>query len=298
MIDYLSFAERQSAEWPLAAENYRQLGATRRRTFMLGDLPCALQLNPARIVSTAAKVDPESVSSRRCLLCAANRPAEQEALTLVDGWDLLLNPFPIFPIHFTIVSQSHEPQRLQPAELPAMAEALRGMAVFFNGAKAGSSLPEHAHCQAVMAHELPLLNLAASAHPSTRPGIMHSSEFGLRLPFQFYSAVVTPDSEGATTLRRLRSACGVDPQTGAPDPDLVNAFYWIGADGLLRAVVVPRKRHRPACYYEGDGRQRLVSPGAIDMTGVLITPRPEDFERLQPADIEEIYSEVAFSDLV
>ena len=110
------FIEEQLQVWPEAAERFRNLASVERKPFKLGDLEGFFQFNPSRLVSTAAKTDSHSLSSRPCFLCRENRPNCQNKLQLVEGWDFLLNPFPIFPAHFTIAASSHVPQDVLPPE--------------------------------------------------------------------------------------------------------------------------------------------------------------------------------------
>ncbi|MDE6511510.1 MAG: DUF4922 domain-containing protein, partial [Muribaculaceae bacterium] len=160
----LEFIDAQLAVWPLARENYQALGRTERRSIRLGDLLVGIQHNPARIVSTGAKTDAKAIAERPCFLCADNRPPQQTALEIVDGWELLVNPYPIFPTHFTIVSRSHRPQEGFPMDMVMMAEKLPGHTVFFNGKVAGASCPDHMHCQAVKTLESPLRQLIERVH--------------------------------------------------------------------------------------------------------------------------------------
>ena len=85
--------EHQLGEWPDAAVRYHDLGRTQRKPLDIGDLPFALQLNPARMVSTAADTSTEAIASRPCFLCADNRPKEQMCAEWMPGWDLCVNPF-------------------------------------------------------------------------------------------------------------------------------------------------------------------------------------------------------------
>ncbi|MDE5875918.1 MAG: DUF4922 domain-containing protein [Muribaculaceae bacterium] len=299
MFDYLSFIEEQVALWPMAAENYRRLGLTERRSLSLGDLTVGIQLNPARIVSTGAKIDASgNVGTRPCFLCADNRPPEQIPYPLMTGWQLLLNPFPVFPVHFTIVNTKHTPQTRMPLEMASMAESLPGLTVFFNGARSGASAPDHLHCQAVLTEELPLMQLCMKYHPLSRPGIEIASSWGLDLPFDFWSAVITPDTDGMRTLQAITHACGIDPDTGQPDSGRVNSYFWRDSSGLLRAVAVPRSGHRPACYYAEDDSKRLISPGAVEMAGVVITPRADDYRRLSAEELRRIYAETGIASLI
>lgn len=289
--------ENQLGEWVDARQRFHDLGKTERRIVQLGDMRMALQLNPARIRSTGAKVDAASIAKRPCFLCAANRPAEQHVYSLGEEWDLLVNPFPIFPTHFTIVNTGHQPQGQIPFDIIEIAERMPGMAIFYNGASAGASAPDHLHLQGVLASELPLLRITEKLHPSSEPGIKRSGEFGGKFPFEWVSAVITPDMSGVHDIYRMTRICGLNPETGKPDTGLVNAFAWLdSSSGLMRMIVIPRRAHRPSRYFD-EKNPIVVSPGAIDMAGVMITPRSEDFHNLSDAEIEQIYAETAYTRL-
>lgn len=284
------FIEQQLAVWPEARQRYLDLGTAERRKFKLGDFEGALQFNPARIVSTGARTDAASIAARPCFLCRDNRPAEQMVIPLNKDWEMALNPFPIFPVHFTVISTTHRPQEAPPLEMAGMAEHFPELCFFFNGASAGASAPDHLHLQAVLQCELPLLRLAEENHPASLPGIMRSDMWGLDLPFVFLSAVITDDEEGGADYMHMLALTGAGAD-GSPDRGLRNVFCWKGPDGLVRMIVVPRQKHRPSCHGTGEG-QILVGPGAIDMAGVMILPREEDFRNITEQQIKSIYQEV------
>lgn len=284
------FIEAQLEAWPDAKERYLALGKAERRRFKVGDMEGAFQWNPARVVSTAAKTDAASVAARPCFLCSKNRPEQQMAIKLTPKWEMLINPYPIFPVHFTIISTEHEPQEKPPLEMAAFAENFPELVIFFNGARGGASAPDHLHLQAVLKCELPLLRLAEENHPIDKPGIMRSDMWGLDLPFVFLSAVITDDEEGGRDYLKMLALTGGDDE-GKPDKGLRNVFCWKDDSGLLRMIVVPRKCHRPSVYGDGEG-QKLIAPGAIDMAGVVILPREEDFLSITDEELKEIYREV------
>lgn len=283
ILDYLlEFRDNQLRVWPEAAKNYDALGKCERRTFKIGDFNGFLQYNPNRKISTAASTDAKSIEGRPCFLCEKNRPQQQRYEEIYPEWQLLVNPYPILPLHFTIAFREHLPQDKIPEEIIAMAERLPGMAVFFNGARAGASAPDHLHCQAVMASELPLLNYLEDGRELEK------------LPFEVNYFLIPPNREGLETLRRVFRIRGRDAVNGEEDIRLINSFFWIGNDRILRCAILPRKAHRPVNYVntpEGEGV--MVSPGAIDMAGIIVTPRMVDFEKLTDKEIEEIYSQTA-----
>ncbi|MDE6192595.1 MAG: DUF4922 domain-containing protein [Muribaculaceae bacterium] len=287
MIDFI---DAQLTDWPLARENYQALGRTERRSMQLGDLTVGIQHNPARIVSTGAKTDAKSIGERPCFLCKENRPPQQTGVDIADGWELLLNPYPIFPSHFTIVSTKHQPQEGLPLDMVAMAEKLPGHTVFFNGRRSGASCPDHLHCQAVKTHELPLMCLIERSHALKLGRVATSESLGLDMPFAFKSVIITPDIEGMSELARIESTIGKEYIYEGR----INVFVWIDHNGLLRICAVPRKAHRPSCYGTGQN-QRLISPGCIDMAGVLITPVKKDYDSLTEEDVRQIYGECAIT---
>ena len=284
------FIEQQLAVWPEAKERYIALGKTERRRFKLGDFEGAFQFNPARIVSTGAKTDAATIAARPCFLCKENRPEQQMVIPLNKDWEIALNPFPIFPVHFTIISTTHRPQDTPPLEMAGIAEQFPDLVIFFNGASAGASAPDHLHLQAVLKSELPLLRLAEANHPASLPGIMRSDMWGLDLPYVFLSAVITDDEEGGHDYLKMLALTGGDPE-GKPDKGLRNVFCWKDSEGRIRMIVVPRQKHRPSCFGRGDD-QLLVAPGAIDMAGIVILPREEDYNKIDEQQIKNIYQEV------
>lgn len=258
-----SLIDHQLQKWELASKNYKDLQFARIKKIKIGDLEVKVQCNPARAVSTLAKVESRDIKSRPCFLCSANRPAEQDKYEILPGWDLLVNPYPILPFHFTIASTSHTPQHLYFEEGKKLAERLPGMVVFYNDSGAGASAPDHLHFQAVPLEELPLIRLLKDNEPQS-----------LRLPFKIY------------TEEKEIKECKY-PQ---------NAYFWKDGEGVVKMISIPRKAHRPESYFKSPPLRRAFSPGAIDMAGVLVTPFEEDFEATDSVDIINIYQQTAFSE--
>src|SRR5206468_12423094 len=94
--------EEQKQEWPLLRENVAALASVQTRAIEVDDFVLKVQFNPARLASTAAKTDAQSIRQRKCFLCQMNRPPEQRDVRFGDDYLILCNPFPIFPKHFTV----------------------------------------------------------------------------------------------------------------------------------------------------------------------------------------------------
>lgn len=61
-------------------------------------------------------------------------------------------------------------------------------------------------------------------------------------------------------------------------------------------MIFLRRKHRPDDYFAPGNKRIFVSPGAIDMAGVVITPLAMNYENLDSAAIGNIYREVSLKD--
>ena len=285
--------DRQLAAWPEAARRYRDLQNIETKEIDLGGMPVRIQFNPARAVSTLARTDAAAIKARPCFLCRENRPAQQEALPFegCDGrrYEVLVNPFPIFPEHYTVPAVEHTPQRIA-GRFPDMlriAEAFPDMVVFYNGPESGASAPDHFHFQMGCRGFLPVETHFDRLRPVTvmRPGtadIAVTSGYIPGLP-----VITAPDGASATAafLRVLRSL-PVSPATGEPQ---LNILCW--KDTLFRTLVIPRKAHRPSCYFAPEDRAVRISPASVDLGGVFIVPVEDDFRRVNAQVLRDIVKE-------
>lgn len=293
------FVQRELAKWPLAAKNFEALDMVETRKISLPNLTVKVQYNPARRVSTAAKIDAKSINERPCFLCKANRPPEQGSLHWGARYEVLVNPFPIFANHLTIPATTHVPQssKGRGPEMVELARDLEDFAIFYNGPHCGASAPDHMHFQACPKTELPLVNAIEKNMPATTKGVELQPSVGF--PFGFYVLDVNKKldpSEATETCKALYAV--IDPSTDEQDyythEPMVNVICF-DSTNVTRFVIIPRKRHRPSNYGEGPG-QILVSPASVDLGGVFITPRREDFENLTADDITRIYRELCYNE--
>ena len=279
--------------WPEAARRYRELQNIETKEIDLGGMPVRIQFNPARAVSTLARTDAAAIKARSCFLCRDNRPAQQEALPFegCDGrrYEVLVNPFPIFPEHYTVPAVEHTPQRITGRfpDMLRLAEAFPDMVVFYNGPESGASAPDHFHFQMGCRGFLPVETHFDRLKPVTvmRPGrasIAVTSGYISGLP-----VITAPDGTSATAafLRVLRSL-PVSPATGEPQ---LNILCW--KDTLFRTLVIPRKAHRPSCYFVPEDRAVHISPASVDLGGVFIVPVEEDFRRVNAQVLRDIIEE-------
>jgi hypothetical protein len=272
----------QKSEWDLLKRGYESLASVRTRTFQFDGFEVKLQFNPGRFASSAARVDDKSIRERKCFLCDANRPKEQRGLDCGGGYTLLCNPFPIFPEHFTIAHREHRPQRI----LDCFGDMLRlardlsdGYCVFYNGPRSGASAPDHLHLQAGNKNFMPI------------DTDLHKVAFDRYLRRYFYFESCEEDYliDGLT-----RVCSAMQSVTACTDEPMMNviAYYGVPKAGWWRTVIFPRGKHRPAAYFAEGDAELLLSPGTVDMGGVLIVVREHDFERITREDVARIYDEV------
>ncbi len=289
----MRFFHRQLAVWDEARRRYRDLSKVETRELMMDDLSFEVQWNPARICSTGAKMDAKTLAQRPCFLCQENRPKEQLRCTLDGNYELLVNPFPIMPVHFTLPSMRHQRQAILPmyGELLRLVHRYQGFTLLYNGPRCGASAPDHAHLQIICSGMLPLQRswqrLSRNLVEVTGDG-----ETGIwQIPDYPAAAFLVrshDEKSGSRLFRRLYDSLPV--QSGDTEP-MLNIVAWQQGDALL-SVVLPRRKHRPDCYTATGEEQCLVSPGAVDMGGMIITPREEDFRKMTAEKATAMLQEV------
>ena len=271
----------QLKEWPFARDAFKRLSRVQTRVISSSGL--ALQHNPARINSTTAKIKPAEIAARSCFLCEDSRPKEQRTIKLDDKFCLLVNPYPILRDHFCVVSLEHRPQLFNDCceEMLSIASRLKpGYMIFYNGPRSGASAPDHLHMQIGQSKGIPLVDKLISYDYSAYDGPFTIQPFG-------FPIVVIKGSE-ASKVRKTVSRMTIYKDESEPRMNVLS----INHEGEVITAIIPRGKHRPDCYYaEGKGKI-LVSPGAVDMFGLVITPRKEDFKRLSEKDILDIYRQV------
>ena len=276
------FFNRQLEKWEAARQRYHDLRSAKTRELVVGTYSIQVQWNPARMVSTGAKMDQKTIAERPCFLCEKNRPKEQIKKEVDGQYELLVNPFPILQQHFTIPSLKHQPQRILDSygEIHKLLEEYPEMMVFYNGPQCGASAPDHAHFQAGTSGLLPLQKSWQRLSRNLTPLISLNDDEDISLIDEYPCTALLIRSRSQygdeQLFRRLYEAL---PAT-EPEP-MMNIVSWRSNDDFL-SVVFPRTKHRPDCYYKEGNEQFIISPGALDMAGLIITPRQEDYERLTP----------------
>ena len=66
-------------------------------------------------------------------------------------------------------------------------------------------------------------------------------------------------------------------------------------EGAWRVIAFPRARHRAESFFREGDQRILVSPGAVDLCGLCVTPQERDFEMLTADGIAAILDEVSLA---
>lgn len=289
------FFESQKKSWPGLSSACRDLAAVRTRELACGNYSITLQYNPARQVSSGAPLDKESIRKRPCFLCTANQPREQRGILYRNSYLILCNPAPIFDHHFTVVSLTHEHQDITASLtcfLQLAADASPGYTVFYNGPACGASAPDHLHFQMIPDDALPSLKELTKLPP-----VKIEASVRVTAGISCDRAVVVMESKNAAALKKhfLHFLKNLQKNLSSDDEPLVNVFCRY-EKGCWQLISFLRRKHRPAAYFAGDDRRVFVSPGAIDMAGVIITPWLRDFENLDGDTVRNIYREVSLDE--
>ena len=273
------FFNRQLEMWEDARHRFRDLKHVEVR--QLSD-QLKVQFNPARIVSTGAKIDKHTLGERPCFLCERNRPKEQMTKQIDDHFQLLVNPFPILPVHFTIPATKHQPQSIYRhyGEMHRLLSLHSELMVFYNGPKCGASAPDHLHFQAGTSGVLPLQTnwQRLSRNLTDVISLTDEEKISVLRDFLVPAFVIiskSEDSDEELFHRLYRSM----PMRGDESEPMMNIIAWRKGEEFI-SVVIPREKHRPDAYFAEGEAQMMVSPGALDMAGLIITPREEDFSKI------------------
>ncbi len=293
----LRFFYRQLENWEEARLNYRKLHNVKTQELACDGMTLIAQHNPERMRSTNADLDKATLTKRPCFLCEKNRPDEQFSRVIDDNFELLVNPYPILPIHFTIPLRRHEMQQIRDhyGMIHTLLTEFPELTVFYNGPKCGASAPDHAHLQAGIGGNIPLIENWTRLSHSLLPVIKLNEDENISLiegypccAFLIQSRTAESDKE---LFVRLYDSLPISRDDKEP---MMNLLCWRSGD-VYNTVVFPRTKHRPECYSAIGKSQYIVSPGALDMAGLIILPREEDFNRITPDTVLGILQEVSLT---
>lgn len=288
------FFDNQFQTWPLANKNYETLKNVEEKEFQFNGFAIKVQYNPARIQSSAAKTDPTSILTRKCFLCPQNLPPEQKDMSYNEDYHIMVNPFPIFPIHFTVPTYKHTEQLIygRYGDMLDLAKKLTSFIILYNGPKSGASAPDHFHFQAGIKGFLPIERDVLSIPKEIVYEVENLKVYSIKNNLRNSFLLDGNDKDSITLFfNRLYSLLELKPEDKEP---MMNVFTWYESEKWV-SVIAPREKHRPSFFYLENDENILTSPGAVDIGGTLILPLEKDFRKITSNDIENIFREVCIS---
>jgi hypothetical protein len=289
----IALVNQQKATWPLAATNYKALKTVRESSFNMGYFTIKVQFNPERIRSSSANTNQEAILSRPCFLCSQNLPPEQSGIPFRDQFIILTNPFPIFPCHLTIPSTDHIPQKIDGhiGTMLDLSYALSDFIVFYNGPQCGASAPDHFHFQAGIRETLPVeeeFDILRNNHSEKLTENGKSPVFAGENYLRRFIGFQTSDKE--LLIHQLTHVIGCLPGTDDEEP-MMNILAWYQFPEW-KVILFPRSKQRPWQYFSDDLNQLIISPASVEMGGLVVLPREEDYYKLTAKDLISVYDQV------
>jgi hypothetical protein len=287
--------QQQIETWPALRDAVAGFNQVEYKSFSVKGSEVLTQFNPKRIVSAGAKVDAATIGQRPCFLCPDNLPKEEKGIAFGASFVILCNPFPVLRDHLVIASRQHTPQEINGsfgAFLDLTRELGEGWFTLYNGARCGASAPDHLHFQACSSNSVPLFDdVKYFSTQKTAEGLRLITSERYRLNF----VAAQTDQREALIGWFAHAVNALGEVTAANEEPMFNlvATYW---DEQWTIFVFPRAKHRPDCYFAEGEKQLLVSPGAIDLAGVMVVPPPDHYARITRRDLEGIYAEVSLDD--
>ena len=288
-----SLFDEQVANWELARRNFAGLKTVQTKTFNFGDFDIKVQFNPARIVSSGAKVDAKTIAERKCFLCSEHLPTEQKGIE-AGNYTILVNPFPIFPEHFTIPHTEHIRQQIKPffGDMLELAKAMDDYVIFYNGPKCGASAPDHMHFQAGTRDFLPLISDYKRLKATHTDVLVEDDKYTVFCMKNYLRTVYCIESGNAKESKLVFNSLYTNLQQSNTEEPMMNVVCTF-EDGIWYTFVLPRKEFRPWQFTAEGDQQLMVSPATVEMCGIFITPIEQHFEKITKEDVISILEQVS-----
>ena len=289
----LALLKQQKAKWEIAEKNFEALNLAQTRDIIFEHLKITAQFNPGRIRSSAAKTDAKSLAERPCFLCLQNLPDDQKGILFREKYILLINPFPIFSEHLVIAELEHVPQQIFSyfSDMLDLSKKLPDFTVFYNGPKCGASAPDHFHFQAIGKGNLPVEKEFEMLEKEYAEILIQDKNLKILAVENYLWKFIAIISSNKQTMNSAFEQFYhlFDLKDG--DEPMINVLCSFTGNEW-RVIVFPRRKQRPSCFFrEGDDRI-VVGAASVEMGGVVVLPREEDFKKITLEDIAEIYEDV------
>lgn len=295
--------EIQKKQWPMLNNGFKSLETVKSKSFQFEGFKIKAQFNAGRMTSTSAKVDSKSIRERKCFLCEENLPEEQKGILYNDNYIILCNPFPIFPTHFTLTYKEHKPQRILDTfsdMLDLSKDISKYYSVIYNGPRCGASAPDHLHFQAGNKYFMPIDDEFHQIKNEYGKEIFEDdnlSVFAIDDRIRKFVSIESLDKELIINTFNKFYKVYSELMNENQEP-MINLISFYEEEYGWRIIIFLRAKHRPVVFFAEGEAKMLVSPAAIDLGGVCVFPREEDFYRITKEQIADIFKEVFVDEVI
>ncbi len=290
--------KQQKESWPVARQNYEGLRKVEEKYFLFNDFRIIVQFNPERIRSSAAKTDASSIRKRVCFLCQENRVEEQWGIDFIGKYTILINPFPIFPEHLTIPLNQHLPQKIEPffSDMLRLSKQLPEFIIFYNGPESGASAPDHFHFQAGTKGIMPVDHEIKDVILKHGEKLFDNGKISINASDGNYlrQLIVMVSSFEKELELQFQKVLGILKERGQEGEPMMNILATWG-NGQWQVIIFPRDRQRPDQFFASGEKQIIMSPASVELGGLAILPRKEDFDKINQYDLLSIYRQVSIN---
>lgn len=302
--DYISAAKEmlrlQRKDWSQLDSGYKNLTSIKTKSFWFDGFKIEVQFNQGRLKSSSAKVDTETIQNRKCFLCDENLPIEQRGIKILSDYILLCNPYPVFPEHFTIASIIHKPQEILSSfnDFITISKMLSGgYSLIYNGPRCGASAPDHLHFQAGTKEFMPIVNDFHALKNEFGEFIFENETGTIMVIDDGMRKFISLETNDENMLNKIfnrvyKIYTGLNSGEGEPMMNIICNYY---EDYGWSVIIFLRSKHRSFHYYLEEENRILLSPAAIDLGGVCITPAEKDYEKIDKGKLKNILSEVSLN---
>lgn len=300
-INYCGVAKNliieQKVNWEQCKTGYATLDSVQVKTFQFKNCSIKVQYNPGRMISTTAKVDTKSITERKCFLCKTNLPEAQQVVEYKDDFVILVNPFPIFPDHLTLPSLHHTTQNIEnsfPVLLDFSKDLSPDFSVFYNGPKCGASAPDHLHFQAGTKNFMTIDHEYEQLRSGMGEKLYENNSLKVFSIDDDLRKMISIEGESKSEIEKAFQIfySAYKNSSGQTEEPMMNILGFYQGD-TWRIIIFLRKKHRPDVFFEEDEKKRiLLSPAAVDIGGVCVTPHEKDFTAITKEKLKDIFAEV------
>ena len=288
----------QKKSWTGLRKNYDLFKGTRIKVFQFEGFTIKIQYNLGRIRSASARVDEKSINERKCFLCPDNLYEGQKAIKCGEDFLILVNPFPIFPEHFTIPHRDHIPQSIREwfGRMLSLSNGLSKYVVIYNGPECGASAPDHLHFQAGSKNFIPI-ETEMSFLKTTYGDVLTKKDLTVTEIDDGLRRFITIDTIKMETAEKVFGLFYeiFSKAVGKNAEPMMNIISSYNEKSGWRIIIFLREKHRSSHYFRNGEDKILLSPAAVDLGGVFILPLEKDFNKITKKNIDEVFKEVSLN---